>query len=77
MIPSKVTNANQLVELLAERVKKLADESLIMLRLEHSGSETRGGANRETRGMSRGELIEAILLDDYCEEISPRRLEER
>lgn len=76
MITSKMTNVKHVVEAIAERVRKLADESMPSLRLEQTGESARGAAKYAALGMSRGQLIEAILLDDYCED-SPRELEER
>ena len=71
-------NVNDLVYKIAERAKKLSNLTLFALRLEHAEGiyfPTQGAARRATLGMTRGELIEAVLTDEFCEEF-PREIKE-
>jgi hypothetical protein len=58
---------NTLIERIAERASKLANMDMVTLRLTHPDSiEDAVSANlKNLRGVSRGECIEAILLDEF------------
>jgi len=62
-------NVNDLIAKVAERARYLADSKLDFLRLTHPGAEETLGRTRiVTRGFTRGELIEAILLEEFSQE---------
>jgi hypothetical protein len=68
-------NTNDIVYKVAAEARKLGDESIDMLRRHYSGALTKSGSRRETLGMTRGELIEAILVEELVEEF-PKEVED-
>ena len=60
------TTYNTLVSKIVERAKKLADEPINMLRLHVAvDATTFHGAIKESKHLSRGELIESILDEEF------------
>jgi hypothetical protein len=53
---------------MAERARILSEKQIDALRLEVATAETWGGVLRETRGKTRGALIEEILTDEFEDE---------
>lgn len=68
-------SVNDIVYAVAEKAKKLADEPIDQLRLAVASmdSTTLSAARRELAGQSRGELMEQILEEEFCEEF-PREV---
>ena len=69
-------NENDIIYKVAARAKDLCDKDLSWLRSEYSGEQvlTRA-AHQASIGMSKGELVEAILLEEFYVEF-PRNIEE-
>jgi len=61
-------NFNDLVFNVSKRAKELADKPINELRLAVGTADTLQGAIQETKHMSRGELIESILTEEFCQE---------
>jgi hypothetical protein len=68
----KHTDSNSLVYAIAERAKELGDSTMYELRLclAEGDSMTRSSVYRELRGMTRGQLIEDVLLEEFVEEFT-------
>lgn len=65
----KYTNVNDLVYAVAARAKALADMPIPALRMACAeNSNTMHEAKGETLGMSRGDMIEKVLLDEFIAE---------
>lgn len=69
-----IATENDLVYTIAKRVRELADKKMTELRsINGYGCSTEQEAQQKDRGMTRGEVIEAIIIDEFCQE-SPRTL---
>lgn len=67
---------NDLIAKIAERAKELADFSMIQLRMTHPENVQHSDWRHVTQGMTRGEIIEVILIDEFSLEFDIE-LEER
>lgn len=56
---------NNLIGRLATRAKQLADMSLPNLRYNYPDVEEASQVRSATRGLSRGQLVEAILVEEF------------
>lgn len=68
-------NTNDLVYKVAERARELANEPINMLRLAVGTSDFRTAAIKESKHLSRGELIEEILTEEFIEKF-PKEIED-
>lgn len=76
MISSTMKDSNDVAYAIAKRAAELADDSMVGLRMTWAGHLSLHANKRATRGMTRGQLIEAVLCEEFVEEY-PRELEER
>jgi len=74
MITTAVKNTNDLVEELAKRAGELSSRTLLELRRDFSGYSQDYGITAEAKSMNKSALVNAILLEEYCEEL-PRTIE--
>jgi len=61
---------NDLIAKIASRASELANQKMDLLRLSYP-EYVEGGlweAKKITLGMTRGQLVEAVLLEEFCEE---------
>lgn len=66
----KYLTRKDLVYAIAAEAKHLADQSMVCLRIEAPQyANSAGGALRETRGRTRGELIEELLTEKFEDEM--------
>jgi hypothetical protein len=65
---------NDLVYKIAERAKVLSSISIDALRRVFGTADSLHAVRKETIGMSRGDLIEEVLLDEFIEE-HPKEIE--
>ncbi len=75
MITNAIKNTNDLVGELAQRAGHLSARPLAELRREFSGFSQDFGISAEAKAMDKAALVNAILLEEYCEEL-PRTIEE-
>jgi hypothetical protein len=68
-------NTNDLVYKIAERAKYLGNASMLLLRTTAGSGDTASQSNRELKHLSRGELIEMILTEEFTEEY-PKEIED-
>jgi hypothetical protein len=62
-------DTNDIVYAVAKRARELANKPVLELRIAVAEAATSAsGAVKETRGQSRGELIEAILCEEFIKE---------
>jgi hypothetical protein len=58
-------NANDLLYAIAKRARDLCDKPVSYARLCYGTADTITGAIEESKGMSKGEVIEAVLIDEF------------
>jgi hypothetical protein len=61
-------NTNDIIYEVAARAKELADKPIMELRIAVATENFLTGILRETKGRSRGDLMEEILTDEFVEE---------
>lgn len=59
---------NDLAFAMAKRAKELSDMTMPMLRMGAGTSDTEGGRAQELLGMSKGDLVEITLTEEFVEE---------
>lgn len=59
---------NALIAAVALRAKELTDKKMDELRDIFGEDESRSARRDQCLGMTKGDLVEAILLDEFCEE---------
>ena len=68
-------SVNDLVYKMAQRARALADSSILQLRMDYTGESTPSACRSNSLGMTRGQMVEAVLCEEFCEEFS-RNIEE-
>jgi adenylate kinase family enzyme len=66
-------DTNELVRKIANRIAEIGNISLENMRRSRTRAKSKMSAYRHSRGMDRGQLLEAVILDEFLEE-RPRKI---
>ena len=64
----KINTYNDLVYAMARRAKELSDMTMLTLHMEVGTCDTKFGRAQELLGLSKGELVERSLTEEFVEE---------